>query len=70
MRATRPVIARRLIQHIAGLTPAAAQRRGQHQPVMDPSGTPSRAGTGAARPDSQPAMSDVLGRVGLQRERG
>lgn len=70
MRSIRPVIARRLVQQIAGLAPPAPQRRGQHQPAMDPSGTPSRAGAGTARPEGQPAMSEVLGRIGPQRERG
>lgn len=69
MRSTRPAIARRLVQLIGGLVPAAPHRRGQHQPAMDPSGTPVRAGTGAFRPESQPAMSEILGRVGPQRER-
>ncbi|CAM5770663.1 hypothetical protein [Bosea minatitlanensis] len=68
MRATRPAVARRLVQQIAGLAPALPPRRGQHQPAMDPSGTPARAG--ALRPESQPAMSEVLGRIGPQRERG
>lgn len=69
MRSVRPAIARRLVQQIGGFAPAAPQRRGQHQPAMDPSGTPARP-TGALRPDSQPAMSEVLGRIGPQRERG
>jgi hypothetical protein len=69
MRSTRPAIARRLVQQIGGLAPAAPQRRGQHQPAMDPSGTPAR-GAGALRPEGQPAMSEVLGRIGPQRERG
>lgn len=68
MRSTRPAVARRLVQQIAGLVPIAPQRRGQHQPAMDPSGTPSRAG--GARSEGQPALSDILGRVGARRERG
>ena len=68
MRSVRPAIAFRLAMHIAGTTAAAPQRRGQHQPAMDPSGTPSRAGQ--ARPEAQPAMSDVLGKLGAKRERG
>ena len=67
MRAVRPAIAFRLAMHIAGTAPAALQRRGQHQPAMDPSGTPSRAGN--ARPEAQPAMSEVLGKIG-RRDRG
>jgi uncharacterized protein (DUF2336 family) len=68
MRSVRPAIAFRLAMHIAGTTAAAPQRRGQHQPAMDPSGTPSRAGN--ARPEAQPAMSEVLGKIGAKRERG
>ncbi|WP_377846455.1 DUF2336 domain-containing protein [Bosea sp. UC22_33] len=67
MRSVRPAIAFRLAMHIAGATAAAPQRRGQHQPAMDPSGTPSRAGN--ARPEAQPALSEVLGRIGAKRER-
>ncbi|WP_336809668.1 DUF2336 domain-containing protein [Bosea sp. MMO-172] len=67
MRAVRPAIAFRLAMHIAGTAAPAPQRRGQHQPAMDPSGTPSRAGN--ARPDVQPAMSEVLGKIG-RRDRG
>lgn len=67
MRAVRPAIALRLAMHIAGTAAAAPQRRGQHQPAMDPSGTPSRAG--AARPEAQPAMSEVLAKIG-RREHG
>lgn len=68
MRSVRPAIAFRLAMHIAGTTAAAPQRRGQHLPAMDPSGTPSRAG--AARPEAQPAMSEILGKIGARRERG
>lgn len=68
MRSVRPAIAFRLTMHIAGTVATAPQRRGQHQPAMDPSGTPSRAGH--TRPEAQPAMSDVLGKLGAKRERG
>ncbi len=68
MRAIRPAIARRLVHQIAGTVSPAPQRRGQHQPAMDPSGTPARAGS--ARPDGHIAMSDVLGKIGPQRDRG
>lgn len=68
MRSARPAIAFRLAMHIAGIVAAAPQRRGQHQPAMDPSGTPSRAGN--ARPEAQPAMSEVLGKIVAKRERG
>lgn len=68
MRSVRPAIAFRLAMHIAGTAAATPQRRGQHLPAMDPSGTPSRAGH--VRPEAQPAMSDVLGKIGAKRERG
>lgn len=67
MRAIRPAIARRLALLIAGEAPAQPQRRGQHQPAMDPSGAAHR--TGAVSPESQPAMSEVLSRIGPRRER-
>ena len=68
MRSVRPAIAFRLTMHIAGTVATAPQRRGQHQPAMDPSGTPSRAGH--TRPEAQPAMSEILGKIGAKRERG
>lgn len=68
MRTVRPGIAFRLAMQIAGLPASTLQRQGRHQPAMDPSGTPARAGT--ARPEAQPAMSDVLNRFGAGRERG
>lgn len=68
MRSVRPAIAFRLAMHIAGTTATTPQRRGQHLPAMDPSGTPSRAGN--ARPEAQPALSDVLGKIGAKREHG
>ncbi|MGO4172322.1 DUF2336 domain-containing protein [Bosea sp. TAF32] len=69
MRLAKPSIALRLAMLIAGVQPVSApQRKGQHQPAMDPSGTPSRPG--AARPDVQPGLADVLGRIGSKRERG
>jgi uncharacterized protein (DUF2336 family) len=68
MRAVRPAIALRLTLQIAGSPALAPQRRGQHLPAMDPSGTPARAG--AARPETQASMSDILGKLGARRERG
>lgn len=67
MRLVRPSIAFRLALSIAGTQPAAPQRKGQHQPAMDPSGTPARPGL--ARPEVQPGMSDVLSRI-TRRDRG
>lgn len=69
MRTIRPSIAFRLAMLIAGSHPvSASQRKGQHQPAMDPSGTPARSG--AARPEAQPGLSEVLGRIGARRDRG
>ncbi len=69
MRLIKPSIAFRLAMLIARIQPvSAASRKGQHQPAMDPSGTPARHG--AARPDAQPGLSEVLGRIGAKRERG
>lgn len=68
MHSVRPAIAFRLTMHIAGTTAMAPQRRSQHQPAMDPSGTPSRAGQG--RPEAPPSLSDVFGKIGAKRERG
>jgi uncharacterized protein (DUF2336 family) len=65
MRMVRPAIAFRLVMQIAGLPGSLPQRQGRHLPAMDPSGTPAR--TGAARPETQPAMSEVLGRIGARR---
>lgn len=68
MRMVRPAIAFRLSMSIAGTQPAVApQRKGQHQPAMDPSGTPARPGQ--TRSEAQAGMSDVLGRI-TRRERG
>jgi len=69
MRLVKPSIAFRLALLIAGVQPlSASPRKGQHQPAMDPSGTPARPG--ATRPDVQPGLSEVLGRIGARRDRG
>ena len=69
MRVVRPSIAFRLSMLIAGAQPlSASQRKGQHQPAMDPSGTPVRPG--AARPEAQSGLPEVLGRIGAKRDRG
>ena len=65
MRMVRPAVAFRLVMQIAGLPGSAPQRQGRHQPAMDPSGTPARSGSG--RPEAQPAMSEVLGKIGARR---
>lgn len=66
MRSIHPAVARRLVLSIAGEASAPARRRGQHQPVMDPSGTLDRGGN---RGESQPAMSEVIGKIAPARER-
>ncbi len=68
MRMVKPAVAFRLVMQIVGMSGAPSQRQGRHQPAMDPSGTPAR--TGSARPEAQPAMSEMLGRIGPRRERG
>jgi uncharacterized protein (DUF2336 family) len=68
MRLARPAIAYRLAMQIAGAHAAPQQRKGQHQPAMDPSGTPARPA--AARPEAQPSMTEIMGRIGARRDRG
>lgn len=68
MRTIRPSVARRLALMVGGDGVGALQRRGQHQPAMDPSGTPARAG--AQRPDAAASLSGRPDRLGDQRERG
>ena len=68
MRTIRPSVARRLALMVGGDGVGAPQRRGQHQPAMDPSGTPARAG--AQRPDPAASLSGRPDRLGDQRERG
>jgi uncharacterized protein (DUF2336 family) len=65
MRATRPNVASRLLRQIGG-TRTTTPRKGQHQPAMDPSGTPMRAG--AARPESHALVSTVMRKLGLKRD--
>jgi hypothetical protein len=67
MRATRPSVALRLIRQIAG-TRVAGMRKSQHQPAMDPSGTPARPG--ATKSDSYVLVGDVMRKLGLKREHG
>ncbi len=66
MRSVRPSVALRLVMQVSGTPMPAASRRGQHQPAMDPSGTPMRIGP--ARPET--ATGDILRKLGLQRDRG
>ena len=68
MRSVRPTVALRLVMQVSGTPMPSASRRGQHQPAMDPSGTPARVGP--ARPESAISASDVLRKLGLKRDRG
>ncbi|HEV7259898.1 MAG TPA: DUF2336 domain-containing protein [Bosea sp. (in: a-proteobacteria)] len=68
MRSVRPAVALRLVMQVAGAPLPSASRRGQHQPAMDPSGTPARSG--ATRPESSISASEVLRKLGLARDRG
>ena len=68
MRLARPATAYRLAMQIAGASAAPQQRKGQHQPAMDPSGTPARPAS--ARPEAQPSMTEIMGRIGARRDRG
>lgn len=68
MRSVRPSVALRLVMQVSGTPMPAAVRRGQHQPAMDPSGTPARTGT--ARGETVGAAGDILRKLGLKRDQG
>lgn len=68
MRVLEPAVALRLVRQISGETMPAASRRREHQPAMDPSGTPARAA--AARPDNRSILDTVIGKLGPRRSRG
>lgn len=68
MRSVRPSVALRLVMQVSGTPMPSASRRGQHQPAMDPSGTPTRIGP--ARPESATSAADLLRKLGLKRDRG
>jgi uncharacterized protein (DUF2336 family) len=68
MRSVRSTVALRLVMQVSGTPMPSASRRGQHQPAMDPSGTPARIGP--ARPESAISASDVLRKLGLKRDQG
>ena len=68
MRATRPSVAQRLVTQVAGTPHHAASRRPRHQPAMDPSTTPARAG--AAKTETPSLVGGVMRRLGLRREQG
>lgn len=67
MRSVRPAIAWRVVTQVAGGSSRPAARRGQHQPAMDPSGTPARS---PARAEGQSSFRDILDKVGPRREQG
>jgi hypothetical protein len=68
MRLVRPAVALRIIMQVAGVRAPVVSRRGRHQPAMDPSNSPNRSG--AAKPESQTLISDVMRKLGLRRENG
>jgi hypothetical protein len=68
MRLVRPAVALRIVMQVAGVRAPVVSRRGRHQPAMDPSNSPNRSG--AARPESQTVISDVMRKLGLRRENG
>lgn len=65
MRSVRPAVAHRLLRQVAGAR-HLAPRKGQHQPAMDPSGTPARAGS--AKPESHATVSGLMRKLGLKRD--
>lgn len=68
MRLVRPAVALKIIMQVAGVRAPVVSRKGRHQPAMDPSNSPNRSG--AAKPESQTLISDVMRKLGLRRENG
>lgn len=66
MRSVRPAIAQRLVAQIGGTAPVATLRKGQHQPAMDPSGTPARQSP--ARTEPAGSTSEILRKIGAKRD--
>ncbi|KPF65877.1 hypothetical protein IP69_16945 [Bosea sp. AAP35] len=66
MRSVRPSVAFRLVMQVSGTPMPAPARRGQHQPAMDPSGTPARIGP--ARIENPASASDILRKIGSRRD--
>ena len=66
MRSVRPAIAQRLVAQIGGTAPVAPLRKGQHQPAMDPSGTPARQSP--ARTEPAGSTSEILRKIGAKRD--
>jgi hypothetical protein len=67
MRSTRPAVAQRVVMQVAGARSQSAPRKGRHQPTMDPSSTPARAG---ASKQDHTLVGGVMRRLGLRREQG
>lgn len=68
MRSTRPSVALRVVMQVAGSPYRQPPRKAVHQPAMDPSGTPARAG--AAKVENPSLVADVMRKLGLRREQG
>lgn len=68
MRSVRPSVALRLVMQVSGSPMPSSGRKGQHQPVMDPSGTPARIGP--TRSENPAAASDILRKLGSRRDQG
>ena len=66
MRSVRPTVAQRLVAQIGGMASPGAARRGQHQPAMDPSGTPARPAP--ARIEPAGSTSEILRKIGAKRD--
>lgn len=68
MRSVGRGVAYRLVMQVAGESVQPPARRSQHQPAMDPSGTPARPG--AAKPDSRTVLDEVRRTLRGKREQG
>lgn len=68
MRRVKPSVAQRVVMQVAGARAQSATRKTRHQPAMDPSGTPARAG--AVKQDGHTLVGGVMRRLGLRREQG
>jgi uncharacterized protein (DUF2336 family) len=68
MRSVSRALAYRLVMQVAGENVQPATRRSQHQPTMDPSGTPMRQGS--AKPEGRALLDEVRRTLGSRREQG
>jgi hypothetical protein len=68
MRSVSPAVAYRLVMQVAGESVQPATRRSQHQPAMDPSGTPTRQG--ATKPEGRALFDEVRRALMGRREQG